>query len=89
MTSAAPPPFQPTLPARGATGQFCPQSICQLFQPTLPARGATPAAKLSSSAATFQPTLPARGATIDAETMQTVRTNFNPRSPHGERLARA
>ena len=33
--------FQPTLPARGATGSKCGKSVAAVFQPTLPARGAT------------------------------------------------
>ena len=34
--------FQPTLPARGATGQIAALAVLtHLFQPTLPARGAT------------------------------------------------
>ena len=36
-------PFQPTLPARGATLLWLSDNVCPAFQPTLPARGATPA----------------------------------------------
>ena len=36
----------------------------------------------------FQSTLPARGATIGLFDAETCGTNFNPRSPHGERLFR-
>ena len=36
----------------------------------------------------FQPTLPARGATKTVVYSCVYRTNFNPRSPHGERPAR-
>ena len=35
----------------------------------------------------FQPTLPARGATCPENGRQTMKQNFNPRSPHGERPA--
>ena len=35
----------------------------------------------------FQPTLPARGATIGAGLWGQTPEDFNPRSPHGERLA--
>ena len=124
--------FQPTLPARGATGvsdrmiaassisthaprtgsdkhpirfinstddfnprsphgerqmQACQRGIMRLvFQPTLPARGATlrPHLRLRQHRA-FQPTLPARGATWLTTSSSCERTNFNPRSPHGER----
>ena len=63
------------------------QSAKRLFQPTLPARGATaitPKKKRTSNL--FQPTLPARGATSICNAAVFVATNFNPRSPHGERL---
>ena len=33
----------------------------------------------------FQSTLPARGATTRAEMQASIRKDFNPRSPHGER----
>ena len=56
------------------------------FQPTLPARGATFGDEATAKAAQeFQPTLPARGATIIAVPLRRRFTNFNPRSPHGER----
>ena len=57
--------FQPTLPARGATGIIVLLSTAHLFQPTLPARGATcPAVLRGVRPNAFQPTLPARGATL-------------------------
>ena len=34
-------PFQPTLPARGATAPTFDERVATIFQPTLPARGAT------------------------------------------------
>ena len=37
----------------------------------------------------FQPTLPARGATIYHGSNRIARTDFNPRSPHGERQSRS
>ena len=56
------------------------------FQPTLPARGAThDACILPDSCFRFQPTLPARGATTRYATYTPPESNFNPRSPHGER----
>ena len=56
------------------------------FQPTLPARGATCMTSLTILIASFQPTLPARGATAICVGIHKFATNFNPRSPHGERL---
>ena len=57
-----------------------------LFQPTLPARGATLAIRQAfSTLLQFQPTLPARGATAFLCLAARAYSNFNPRSPHGER----
>ena len=56
-----------------------------LFQSTLPARGATGLTRTSFSTAQFQSTLPARGATPAAVFWTNLKSNFNPRSPHGER----
>ena len=56
------------------------------FQSTLPARGATLYHPVKISCIMqFQSTLPARGATIRAMWKIVSGTNFNPRSPHGER----
>ena len=56
------------------------------FQSTLPARGATATAVATVLPSTlFQSTLPARGATQTTRKCATVRSYFNPRSPHGER----
>ena len=58
------------------------------FQSTLPARGATRYNHLLSRHGwRFQSTLPARGATSLAIIASQVASNFNPRSPHGERLS--
>ena len=56
------------------------------FQSTLPARGATWGARWTSCRRIFQSTLPARGATVLAAQADEKRADFNPRSPHGERL---
>ena len=57
------------------------------FQPTLPARGATSAKRQANGGdKVFQPTLPARGATITYLASGFFIEDFNPRSPHGERL---
>ena len=58
-----------------------------IFQSTLPARGATFQRPLNRiQTCLFQSTLPARGATIFTPPISTPKLNFNPRSPHGERL---
>ena len=60
----------------------------QRFQSTLPARGATPNKSQTLTLQTpFQSTLPARGATrISGSWSAAGGSDFNPRSPHGERL---
>ena len=78
--------FQSTLPARGATiagngkGQ---KHIISIHAPRtgsdmLPIDRVKPYAR-------FQSTLPARGATSDGQGGCTALSDFNPRSPHGER----
>ena len=44
---------------------------------------------LSARKKGFQSTLPARGATVVGNDNYIFITDFNPRSPHGERLQRA
>ena len=79
--------FQPTLPARGATVSIAStRPTIVIFQPTLPARGATITGCLTRTTSRFQPTLPARGATRRLAEYCYRTQNFNPRSPHGERL---
>ena len=56
------------------------------FQSTLPARGATRAKAVAITSAIFQSTLPARGATKPVPWRLRIARDFNPRSPHGERL---
>ena len=55
------------------------------FQSTLPARGATASTPSRTPTASFQSTLPARGATGPPGRTTALRSDFNPRSPHGER----
>ena len=57
----------------------------QIFQSTLPARGATYTAIVKAFEGVFQSTLPARGATTMLAFFQILVSDFNPRSPHGER----
>ena len=59
----------------------------EIFQSTLPARGATINGIVNITHAVFQSTLPARGATHCPWCGHMMRKNFNPRSPHGERLS--
>ena len=57
-----------------------------IFQSTLPARGATTGRRLMKlRAKSFQSTLPARGATVFCHLGGNRGSDFNPRSPHGER----
>ena len=61
--------------------------LANIFQSTLPARGATrPIYIFICSCPLFQSTLPARGATSARVTGLPLVADFNPRSPHGERL---
>ena len=78
--------FQPTLPARGATGApLHEEEIWQAFQPTLPARGATCCQSPANSYnAHFNPRSP-HGERLVPLWFLTSVTDFNPRSPHGER----
>ena len=66
--------------AGGSRGIGC------LFQSTLPARGATYSLGLLPRILSFQSTLPARGATKHPNSLANLKKDFNPRSPHGERL---
>ena len=82
------------------TGDFNPRSPCgerryvdgkpldvDKFQSTLPLRGATSfSAASASSRVRFQSTLPLRGATRLSSSATGKPSNFNPRSPCGERL---
>ena len=81
--------FQPTLPARGATGApLHEEEIWQAFQPTLPARGATCCQSPANSYnAHFNPRSP-HGERLVPLWFLTSVTDFNPRSPHGERRQR-
>ena len=59
------------------------------FQSTLPVRGATTGALVTNGISVFQSTLPVRGATTVDEGRASDRTDFNPRSPCGERPCQA
>ena len=78
--------FQPTLPARGATRQVTKGVITMKFQPTLPARGATPELSLAPPARTISTHAPRTGSDALVTHEGKRDKDFNPRSPHGERL---
>ncbi len=78
--------FQSTLPAWGATLVDFFEHFLARFQSTLPAWGATKFETFVNDAIEFQSTLPAWGATSSAATSSRQgSSNFNPRSPRGER----
>ena len=79
-------PFQPTLPARGATSCDAHEGGEEHFNPRSP-HGERRLLSLlpRPSCEKFQPTLPARGATAGSKSVFYALLYFNPRSPHGER----
>ena len=78
--------FQPTLPARGATLTESQRRLVEQFQPTLPARGATIGGKSRCKCAVQISThAPRTGSDHDFKNWTWFWSNFNPRSPHGER----
>ena len=79
--------FQSTLPARGATaGTTAPTATYGQFQSTLPARGATKTSDASSKSSLISIHAPRTGSDMHRACRNLSMTNFNPRSPHGERL---
>ena len=73
-------------PRTGSDSKIFTFRIAQiLFQSTLPARGATLFQYYQRYLFQFQSTLPARGAT-GTDGVYDITKDFNPRSPHGERL---
>ena len=103
--------FQPTLPARGATGCTAENPFVAVISTHAPRTGSdtlrcnkSAARRISTHAPRtgsdstvqhvrkvllrFQPTLPARGATRCRACAAEIMDDFNPRSPHGERLIR-
>ena len=78
--------FNPRSPHGERRGQPREPKGSKSFQSTLPARGATAMAWAIQRVNAFQSTLPARGATLWRTSLLLRARNFNPRSPHGERL---
>ena len=60
-----------------------------IFQSTLPARGATSKTRRAASMCRISIHAPRTGSDLTASTAGTLTANFNPRSPHGERLSPA
>ena len=77
--------FNPRSPRGERPASACSRAETREFQSTLPARGATLILPASACCGQFQSTLPARGATLDWAGRGRDRSNFNPRSPRGER----
>ena len=78
--------FNPRSPHRERPSLLSVMKPCCLFQSTLPSQGAT-YVKISVFAThLFQSTLPSQGATIALANTLSAPFDFNPRSPHRERL---
>ena len=78
--------FQSTLPVRGATKLYLRRWISDNISIHAPRAGSDVLSKIIKiKDSTFQSTLPVRGATIQTEKSGTLGTDFNPRSPCGER----
>ena len=79
--------FQPTLPARGATDTLLADADVEEISTHAPRTGSDSLMIFSCHGSrAFQPTLPARGATFHSVLRFLASSDFNPRSPHGERL---
>ena len=89
-SSHAPPLFQSTLPARGATRRVAGyRKVSKYFNPRSPHGERLDFPAFADSQQPFQSTLPARGATAGAGGRTCATRYFNPRSPHGERQVKA
>ena len=80
------PEFQSTLPTRGETKPVEQTPEILKFQSTLPTRGETAHDDFILHACLFQSTLPTRGETSWHGARPRAMKDFNPLSPHGERL---
>ena len=78
--------FQSTLPSQGATKiQPCRERMCK-FQSTLPSQGATSYNHVRLFNSRISIHAPLTGSDANALVEQIMEQNFNPRSPHRERL---
>ena len=80
--------FQSTLPARGATMKILLMETHKGFQSTLPARGATRGTVSCGCNRIISIHAPRTGSDARLVWSSSTSRNFNPRSPHGERLPR-
>ena len=81
--------FQSTLPARGATAIFSAVAFSSsLFQSTLPARGATDLCAGDGLLLHISIHAPRTGSDVRGQPHRQKNSDFNPRSPHGERPSR-
>ena len=79
--------FQSTLPLRGATfSAGTPINLASLFQSTLPLRGATEAQKEFTRVVEISIHAPLAGSDVARGIHEVDSSDFNPRSPCGERL---
>ena len=78
--------FQSTLPARGATARWRTSCGARRFQSTLPARGATADDDGHLLDGRISIHAPRTGSDAFPCPASRAYSNFNPRSPHGERL---
>ena len=78
--------FQSTLPARGATSTISTGLLPIAFQSTLPARGATNMVYPLTFTQSISIHAPRTGSDQRTTAQSGDAGNFNPRSPHGERL---
>ena len=78
--------FQSTLPARGATSPCHFYASIENISIHAPRTGSDEGGRFRRACPQFQSTLPARGATDVVVPLYVATANFNPRSPHGERL---
>ncbi len=79
--------FQSTLPARGATSRVAVLQGDKNISIHAPRTGSDlPFVTFHQRNRVFQSTLPARGATVRDALRSRLMVDFNPRSPHGERL---
>ena len=73
-------------PRTGSDGALKPGSLVKQFQPTLPARGATGEQYATVSYVDISTHAPRTGSDRFYQHANGAIRNFNPRSPHGERL---
>ena len=81
--------FQSTLPARGATGVTTTQEMLESISIHAPRTGSDTLEGNSTPSKIISIHAPRTGSDEDLQSGQSSADNFNPRSPHGERLSSA